>query len=156
MQRIILVVVLLALLGFGVFYLKENSVYWQSSRQIPNEPRKEMEVSAPIDFTARFEIFTKGTRRIFADSKYHNLSSRVYIQNPDPGVVYIKDAGVTWDEFFKTLPMSLNKDCLITGTGQTFCSNESEKLSFILNNLDTSEALDLKIRPNDYLVVRFE
>ena len=149
MGRFFLIVILIVTVIFGVYSLKENSVYWQNGRQIPNEPQKEIEVSVPINFTARFEIFTKGTRRIFTDSKYHNLSSRVYIQNPDPGVVYVKNAGVTWDEFSKTLPMLLNKDCLVTGTGQTFCSNESEKLRFILNNLDTPEALDLKIKPND-------
>jgi hypothetical protein len=40
--------------------------------------------------------------------------------------VHVRKAGVIWSDFFKTLPMELTKDCLITGTKQTFCIGETE------------------------------
>ena len=62
------------------------------------------------DFTASFEIYTNGTKRIFTDVKYHNQSQNVFIQNPDPSIIYGKSAGTKRTDFFKTLPFSLSKE----------------------------------------------
>lgn len=105
------------------------------------------------DFTASFEIYTNGTKRIFTSSMYHNLSDSVYIQNPDPSLVHVSSQGITWDDFFKTLPFTLNNECLVTGTNQTFCSNKTQKLRFYINGVEQPNALQLEIKPNDDLRV---
>lgn len=107
----------------------------------------------PTNFTATFSIFTNGTKRIFTAAMYHNQSDVVYIQNPDPSIIHVTKSGTTWNDFFKTLPFSLTKDCLVTGTKQTFCSNETQKLRFYINNSEQPNALDLEIQPNDELRV---
>lgn len=107
------------------------------------------------DFTATFEIYTNGTKRIFTEAKYHNLSPDVYIENSNPSLINVKKAGITWDNFFKTLPMSLTKDCLVTGTKQTFCSTETKKLRFFLNGLESLNTLETPIKPNDELRVTY-
>lgn len=107
------------------------------------------------DFTASFEIYTNGTKRIFTDVKYHNQSQNVFIQNPDPSTIYVKTVGTTWADFFETLPFSLSKECLVTGTGQTFCSNENQRLRFFLNDILTPQVLDLQINPGDNLRVTY-
>jgi hypothetical protein len=117
------------------------------------------DIEAPIpetDFDARFEIYTKGTKRIFDDFKYHNQSVNVYLEATDPSVVNVKSTGITWDDFFKTLPFSLDKECLLTGTGQKFCTGESGKLQFILNGVEDPDVLDKEIQENDFLEVKFE
>jgi len=108
------------------------------------------------EYTARFEIYTNGVKRVFADSMYHNLSDDAYIQDPDPSIIHIKKQNLTWDGFFKTLPFTLSKDCLVTGTKQTFCKSETKSLKFLLNGNDTPNALDFTIMPNDFLEIRFE
>ncbi len=109
-----------------------------------------------IPFTATFEIFTNRTKRIFTDSKYHNQSQVVFIQDSDPSIIHVTQPNITWDYFFKTLPFSLTSDCLITGTKQTFCSNETQKLRFFINDVEQQNALELEINPNDQLRVVFE
>jgi hypothetical protein len=117
------------------------------------------DIEAPIpetDFDARFEIYTKGTKRIFEDSKYHNQSVNVYLEATDPSIVNVKSPGVSWDDFFKTLPFSLDKECLVTGTGQKFCSGESGRLQFVLNGFEDPNILDKEIHENDFLEIKFE
>lgn len=109
-----------------------------------------------IEYTARFEIVTLGTKRIFTAAMYHNQDERVFITAADPGVIYVKAQGIIWGDFFETLPFSLTNDCLVTGTKQTFCTGEKGTLRFYLNEVETPQALDLLIKPNDYLQVSFE
>jgi len=110
--------------------------------------------SEPTDFTASFEIYTNGTRRIFTAAMYHNQAVHVFIQNPDPSIVYVKESGITWTDFFSTLPFSLTKDCLVTGTKETYCNGE-KKLRFFLNDFEAPDALDLAIQPGDSLRVTY-
>ena len=86
---------------------------------------------------------------------YHNLSTDVYIEDSNPNIVHIKKAGLTWDDFFKTLPMKLMRDCLMTGTGQTFCTNGTHSLKFYVNRYANADALDLKINDGDRLLVSY-
>jgi hypothetical protein len=106
-------------------------------------------------FTARFEITTNSTKRVFTDAKYHNQSLDVYIQPPDPSVVYVEMEGITWNDFFQTLPFSLTAECLVTGTKQTFCTNDSGTLRFYLNEVETLDALTKEIKANDFLKVEY-
>ncbi len=108
-----------------------------------------------VDIKASFAIFTNGTLRIFTDPKYHNLSADVFIQSTNPNVVQVKKIGITWDDFFKTLPMSLKKECLITGTKQTFCTADDGRLRFFLNGVEDKDALDKPIANGDKLLVTF-
>lgn len=108
----------------------------------------------PVNYTASFMIFTNGTQRIFTDPRYHNLSPEVYLEPTNSHIIHVKTT-VTWNEFFKTLPMSLTKDCLVTGTKQTFCTNKNETLKFYINGRPENNALDMIIKPNDWLLVSF-
>lgn len=107
------------------------------------------------DYTASFGIVTNGTQRIFTSETYHHQSPDVYIELPDPSIVYVKAPNITWDMFFKTLPFTVEKDCLITGTKQTFCSNESGTLRFFVNEVEDPNTLDRVIQPDDVLEIRY-
>jgi hypothetical protein len=106
-------------------------------------------------FTATFEIYTNGTKRVFSDSRYHNLSEEVFLTAEDPSVVNVNNPGITWNDFFATLPMELTKDCLVTGTKQTFCSNDQSQLRFYINDEQDPDALDKEIMAGDYLRVEY-
>ncbi len=51
--------------------------------------------------------------------------------------------------------MSLTKDCLVTGTKEEFCSNETKKLKFFINDLESPDALDQIIKQDDKLKVEY-
>ncbi len=109
-----------------------------------------------VSFTANFEIEANGIKRNFSRGMYMNLSKDVYIESPESSsVVHVKKEGVTWNDFFKTLPMSLTKDCLVTGTKEEFCSNETKKLKFFINDLESPDALDQIIKQDDKLKVEY-
>lgn len=107
-------------------------------------------------FTASFEIYTLGTKRTFTNSMYHNLSSDIYIESSDPSIIYVKKQNITWRDFFDTLPFSIDEECLVTGTKQTFCTNSQNTLNFYLNDNNHPEALDEIIKPNDLLIIKYE
>lgn len=102
---------------------------------------------------AAFGIFTNSTFRIFSDPRYLNQSDEVFMD--EASVVTVKKEGITWNDFFKTLPMELTKDCLTTGTGQVFCSSNDEKLRFFVNGKEDPEALNKIIKEDDRLLVSF-
>ncbi len=105
--------------------------------------------------TARFAIFTNGVRRLFFATMYHNKSKLAYIEASDPSRVHIRQKGITWNDFFQTLPMKLTQDCLTTGTKETFCTNANESLKFYLNGTRDDTALEKEINHGDTLLISF-
>ena len=110
---------------------------------------------APVAFKASFAIFTSGTFRVFSAAMYHNLSDDVFIQADNPNIIHVKKNGVTWSDFFKTLPMELTNTCLTTGTKQTFCTNDKSSLRFFLNDQKTDDLLLREIRPGDKALITY-
>lgn len=145
--------IILVILIFAISTLNLGQNYKKSSTQseIVNIQESNFE-----PFTARFKIQTNGTTRIFTDKKYHNLSTDVYITANDPQTIYINKDGIKWSDFFKTLPMSLTKECLITGTKQTFCSDDKGRLFFTINNILDPDVLDKQIQNDDLLIVTYK
>lgn len=108
-----------------------------------------------VDKTAKFAIYTHGTLRVFTASMYHNLSEDVYISSESPNVVRIKKAGISWDDFFQTLPFNLTKNCLTTGTGETFCTNQKGTLKFYLNGVKADDFLTREIEQGDKALITY-
>lgn len=109
-----------------------------------------------IDIKASFTIVTGNITRSFKAEKYHNQSPDVYIENINPTIVHVKKTGITWDDFFKTLPMKLTKDCLITGDGETLCSGKNGILKFYLNDIETPGLLDKEVRDGDKALIKYQ
>lgn len=108
-----------------------------------------------LPYTATFAIYTNNTFRIFTNAMYHNRSDNVYITADNPNTITVTSDTITWEDFFTTLPFSLSHECLTTGTGETFCSSPSEKLTFVLNGEVTDNILTRPIYRNDRLLVSF-
>jgi len=120
-----------------------------------NIGRPMFDLTIPVEYHAYFAIFTHGTFRVFTAPMYHNLSPEVFIQAESPNTVRVQKTGVTWDDFFKTLPFSVTKDCLTTGTQQVFCTGKNGTLSFYLNGIKDEHALDQMIKDGDRLLITF-
>lgn len=154
-KSILIIFTLIILLGVGGFvYLNQStnkSTPEVTSSTVTPAPSPEVKK----EFSAEFVIYTNNTFRDFSNSRYHNLSPDVYIDPSNPNLVHVKKAGITWLNFFSTLPMKLKKDCLVTGTKQTFCSNDIYSLKFYINGKNTPNALDLEIKDGYKLLVSF-
>ncbi|HVF69317.1 MAG TPA: hypothetical protein VNA13_01995 [Xanthomonadales bacterium] len=152
---IIIVLVVLAALSVLFFTQTKSEKVKAPSIQSPVSATPVIEKAEMTDYQASFAIFTNGTFRIFTAPMYHNQSEDVFIQADNPYVIHVKKSGTTWDDFFKTLPFKLTKDCLTTGTGQTFCSDDNGKLRFYLNGKEDPSALDKEINAGHRLLVTY-
>lgn len=148
----ILIVSGLVIITVAGFLLVSSNKPSEKAKILPVPTAKLQEL---VDIKASFSIYTNGALRIFTDPRYHNLSSEVYIHPSKPNVVNVKKEGITWGDFFKTLPMKLEKGCLVTGTGQTYCNNEKYSLKFYINGIENSSALEETISNRDKLLVSY-
>lgn len=132
----------------------------KSQKQVPT-PNQQVQMSPEptpnqtVDHIASFTIVTGEITRNFSAQKYHNRAGDVYIENPDPSIVHVKKKGITWADFFNTLPMKLTKDCLITGDGETFCTGKTGTLKFYLNDVEDKDLLDREIKEGDKAAIGF-
>lgn len=159
MNKYFYIVPILLILGYVVYYIAEGSLKnkptpYTNTQVIQPSPTP---LNEKVDFKALFLIFTNGTKRIFTDSKYHNRSADIFITAENPEVLYIKKTGLTWGDFFKTLPapMKVEKTCLHTGTGQSFCNSDNQTLKFYVNRRLDTDALSKEIKKGDELLISF-
>lgn len=141
--------VIIVAVGFFLFFSSNSPI------KITTIPTATTQSQQAQDIKAAFAIFTNGTFRVFTAAMYHNLSTDVYIQADNPNIIHIKKSGVTWNDFFKTLPFKLTENCLITGTGETFCSGQDGTLKFYLNGVRNDTLLDKTINPGDRALITF-
>ena len=155
----VFIVVVVLLFGYLFFSKKPSPPPQQSESQRQAEITEEFSPNIPtqtiVDYKASFAIFTNGIFRVFTAAMYHNLSADVFIQADNPNLVHVKKSGVTWDDFFKTLPFKLTKDCLTTGTKETFCSGQNGTLKFYLNGVEDKDLLDKEIKAGDRALITF-
>lgn len=158
MSRFLIIITsLVAIVATVYFIFFRNGVPQISNVMVkPQEATPAPTSISAVNISASFDIYTKGTRRIFTDSRYHNLSSDVFIEPKSPNTVQVRKVGITWSDFFATLPMKLTKECLVTGTKQTFCNGETGKLTFYLNEREDKDALDREIVSGDKFVAKYE
>lgn len=121
----------------------------------PSSSESRINESIETPYTATFAIYTNNTFRTFTASMYHNKSDEAYITATNPNTVIVENPEYTWQDFFDTLPFTITPECLTTGTGQTFCTTETESLSYYLNGINTPDALSKHIQPKDQLLVSF-
>lgn len=126
----------------------------QSPQTVETTPTPIMQ-DEKVDIKASFTIITDNITRSFKSEKYHNLSPDAYIEAPDPTIVHVKKSGITWDDFFKTLPMKVTRECLTTGDGETFCDGKDGSLKFYLNDIEDEDLLNKEIKEGDKALIKF-
>lgn len=86
---------------------------------------------------------------------YHNLPQDVYIEANNPNIVKVKKSGITWNNFFSTLPFKFTHDCLTTSIKEIFCTGNNGTLKFYLNGERKEAIRDQEIQNDDKLLVTF-
>ncbi|MBI2326930.1 hypothetical protein HYU92_01280 [Candidatus Curtissbacteria bacterium] len=157
-MRAIFFTIAIILLSVGsILFLRTtpNPLAPSSSPILAFSPSSSPEIQE-VNIEASFQINTNGIIRNFKSPKYHQRSPDVYLSADSPTIVHVKKDGITWDDFFKTLPMKLTKDCLTTGDGETFCNGSSSSLKFYLNGREEPDLLDKKIEDEDSILITFQ
>ena len=151
--------VVIALAGILILVGITSIVFLNKNRSEGTQEQPQPTISDSQDSTvghrASFAIFTNGLKRSFTAAMYHNLSDAAYIQADNPNIVLVTKKGVTWGDFFDTLPFKLTQECLTTGTGQILCSDESSTLKFYLNGKRANDLLDKEIQDGDAALITY-
>ena len=158
MKRTYGLIVIVSLIAIVLFLLKTftpNQTAIPSKTPVLQSPSPTLEMQKSVDYKARFAIHTNGIKRVFVSSMYHNLSKDVYIEASDPSIVHVKKDGATWMDFFATLPFKLSKDCLTTGTNETFCTTKNATLKLYLNGVRNDNLLTEKINHGDWALISY-
>ena len=103
----------------------------------PGTPGCELRQS--VHWHADFALYIRGERFDFSDERFFSttdeeLSENVHLHEPFL-VVHVHREGTTWREFFHSLGLELTDQCLTTPEGDTYCTSETERLSFIVNGV---------------------
>ena len=152
---IVICVLCLILLAGALFFVRNRSEQTSPpSPQLVPSPTMTSQKET-VDIAATFTIKTDSITRSFLAAKYHNQSPDVFITAADPSRVRVKKKGVTWSDFFATLPMKLTKECLITGDGETLCDGKQGTLRFYLNDVEDKNLLDKEIKNGDSALIIF-
>lgn len=159
MKKIVLGLIIFSLVvGIIIFFLKPKPQQKAAQTKRDSEEQmiqKNVELSPFPKIHASFAIFTNGTMRSFAAPKYHTLSPNVFITAQQPNIVTVTVPNATWNEFFLSLPMRLNPECLTTGDDERFCNGPEGKMSFFINGVEDKRALIKPIKQGDSLLVTF-
>ena len=142
----------------GIYFIQNYVNKSFKENLVSDTPAQDLNVTeAPEnkENKSAFAIFTNGTFRPFTALMYHNLSPYAYITAENPNVVIIEKEGIMWKDFFNSLPFELTKDCLTTGTRQTFCTGKSGVLKFYLNGGRDDDLLVRTINDGDKALVTF-
>ncbi len=157
-KNIAIGVIVIILIGVGYFIFSnttEKANTNSAEKEVLERANQSSNTPQIVNKQASFAIFTNGTFRIFTAAMYHNLSQDAYIEASNPNIVKIKKEGITWDDFFSTLPFKLTHDCLTTGTKETFCTSGEKTLKFYLNGEEKTQVLDQIIQDGDKLLVTY-
>lgn len=137
------------------FYKKPQTASTTNTQSANTDTTNSISEQKFSPYSASFQIIINGETRTFTDSRYHNKSEVVYI--PPEGSrqvqVVVTQPNVSWADLFNTLPMKLSQECIVTGTKQTFCNNDSAQLHFYINGVETPNALSMVIAPDSQLKV---
>lgn len=103
----------------------------------PGTPGCELRQS--VHWHADFALYIRGERYDFDQERFFStvdeeLSENVHLHKPFL-VVHVHREGTTWREFFHSLGFELTDQCLTTPEGDTYCTSETERLSFIVNGV---------------------
>lgn len=84
---------------------------------------------APIDFSvAKFQ-----------ETKENPLNPYMHFHDGNGKVVHMHKKGVTLDEFFKSLKMSLTAKCYIDDAQKSYCADAQNNLKFIVNGNEKTD-----------------
>lgn len=104
---------------------------------------------------ADFKVVLNGTRVNFGKDKYMVQSRYVHFEGGDGTTIHKHATGVTLAYFFKTIGWKLTDDCLVTDTGESYCTGEGRTLRIIVNGTEIGDP-QYKFKDDDTIEVIYE
>lgn len=93
----------------------------------------------------------------FCEQKYMLASQAVHFEEDDCIVVHKHATGVTLTEFFKSIEVTLDDECLAISDGRKLCSDSKNTLRVILNGGEVPLSMlpYYELQNNDHILVNY-
>lgn len=109
---------------------------------------------------ANFAVVVNGKAFDFSSDQFQSteqkeLNTTVHLHNKRGTLLHVHKENSTWQEFFQSLGMDLTKDCFIESKTTKYCSNDSQKLSLVLNGTKLTEWENMPVRDLDRLLIAY-
>lgn len=117
-------------------------------------PPKEIGKEGSAHKHVNLYVFINGERMNFFEEKYMLRSALVHFENNDGTTVHKHTTNVTLPYFLNTLGMILTKDCLVLDTGNRYCEDGENKLSFLVNG-ERGDPFLYDMRDGDRVLINY-
>ena len=107
-----------------------------------------------VHWHADFKVFVDGKPISFVKRELMVKAQYVHIENMDGDVIHVHASGVTIGEFFRTLGMQFDDECLEIGRND-YCSDEQKTLKFFVNGEPNELFGDYLISDQDQLLISY-
>jgi hypothetical protein len=149
--------VIVLVIGVSVLVVHASAAQNEQHRLaiLAQQTRETAMQNAKQPYTARFLIFTNGTKRILSSNGYLLQWPYAYLRSDGPTVIHVAKQGVHWQDFFQSLPLTLTAQCLGISQIQQFCTEGENTLKFYLNGVKQDNLLSLEIHDGDRLLISY-
>lgn len=109
---------------------------------------------------ANFKVIINDKAVDFTLAKYQgkdgkDLDENIHLHDGKGDLIHIHKKGITIGEFFKSLGMSLTKDCFSDDSGNKFCNDKSNSLKFLVNGKPNTQFDNFVPQDLDKLLVSY-
>lgn len=96
-------------------------------------------------------LFELNGKEVWVDSpEFQFVSDRAYLAPQAKNVVFFRASDVTWGEFFSSIQVKIEGNCVTIGDEQT-CAKDGEKLSVVFNSESLPYDANWKMNSGDRL-----
>jgi hypothetical protein len=145
---------LLVALLVGTFIIKPDHDHPSASHPIGATQGEEVHVHGD------FRMYIGDERIRFTDDKYQSSSATthhasLHFHDGNDEVIHRHADGVTLVEFFDSIGMTLDNECLILDTGTQYCTNATGTLMLIVNNERTLDIENYIFAEEDRILIYY-
>lgn len=137
------------------FIYREYKPGEESNASVITDSAASTQQSQTSDYSAGFAVFIHNSFQNFSDPGFYNRSEELFIQAPNPNIISVKKNGKKWGDFFRTLPITITKNCLTMRAGQNYCTGQGGELKFYVNGVKTEDIEEKLILPGDTLLITY-
>ena len=107
-----------------------------------------------------FRMYLSDERIRFTDKKYqssteHTHHVSLHFHDGNDEVIHRHADGVTLTDFFKSLGMTLNNDCVTMDTGTEYCTNKNDTVMLIVNGEQVSKVTEYIFSEEDRILLYY-
>ena len=102
---------------------------------------------------AAFQVSVDGNPIDFSQPKYQVKSRFIHVENGDGTTLHKHSTSVPVGEFFRSVNMNIENDCIVTDDGNRHCEDDTNMLRYFVNGTERSSIMDYVLMENDRILI---